>query len=602
MNSSSTTSPIRIALAGFSLSATVLLAACGTASTSEPQQATPAAQEQPNILMILLDDLGYSDLGAYGGEAETPYIDALAQEGTQFTNFHATPLCAPTRAALMTGQDPHRVGLGSMEGMTPPGVSQTTPGYKGSLEGDFTGIAEVLGETGYDTYQVGKWHLGKDEGQTPQDLGFDQNFTMYDAGASYYADGLRLFNRPVAPIDTAAYERNGEMLDALPEDFFATRNYTDEILHMVDQSMDADQPFFGYLGYTAPHDPLHVENKELIANYLDVYLDGYNYEHLREERIQRMTELGLLDGEIDTRWPEQSPAWDSLTPEQQKDMAYRMAVYAAAIHETDEQIGRVIEHLKDTGEYDNTMIAVVSDNGASASTQLMYAPHGNIEGWHENVYPLMGDIESYGEQGSFPSLGLPNAQVSSGPFFQAKNTLFEGGTRVPAIIKSPATSEPHEHRIVDTFTHVTDLYPTFADYAGADLSGVENLLGDSTRPVLEGTSNTIGDDEFGSEHFGHRAYRSGDWKLIFTPVPMGGTGDWALYNISDDPGETTDLTAAHPDIAQDLQTKWDNYAADTGVVPVDFEAVNEVAPAAANGWFAIDWATTTTDTGEAANG
>src|SRR5699024_2943381 len=282
--------------------------------------------------------------------------------------------------------------------------------------------------------------------------------------------------------------------------------------------------------------------------YLDVYMDNYNYEELRAERIQKMADLGLIEGEVETRWPEQVPAWDSLTPEQQKDMAYRMAVYAAVIHETDEQIGRVIDHLKETGEYDNTLIVMVSDNGAAPSTQSMYVGHGTEEGWHNRVYPLMGDVESYGHQGSFPSIGIPNTQASSGPFFHSKNTLFEGGIRVPAVIKTPSTSGDGEHRIVDTFAHITDLYPTFADYAGADLGSTENLLGDSARPLLEGTSDAIGDDEFGWEHYGHRAYRSGEWKLIFTPEPMGGTGEYALYNLATDPGETNDVIAQHPEI------------------------------------------------------
>lgn len=589
----------RTALTGLSLCAsallTVTLTGCESAAAPEKPQAETVSQEQekPNIMMVLLDDLGYSDLGAYGGEAETPHIDALTQESAQFTDFHASPLCAPTRAALMTGQDPHRVGLGSMENLTPPGVPQTIPGYKGSLEGDFTGIAEALGDTGYDTYQVGKWHLGEDTGQTPQDLGFDQNFTLYDAGASYFPDGNRLSQRMTDPANTVIYERNGETVNSLPEDFFATRSYTDEMIQMVDQSAGSNQPFFGYLAYTAPHDPLHVENKELIDHYLDLYLDDYNYKELRTERIQRMTEFGLIEGSVDTRWPEQSPVPESLTPEQRKDMAYRMAVYAAAIHEVDEQVGRVIDHLKETGEYDNTLIVVASDNGPAANTHALYIRPGT-EGWHNEFYPLLGEVESYGHRGSFPSLGLPNAQVASGPFFHAKNTLFEGGTRVPAIIKTPSTSGDGEHRIIDTFAHITDLYPTFAEYAGADLKAAGSLAGDSAKPLLEGTSETIGDDEFGWEHFGHRAYRSGDWKLIFTPEPMGGTGEYALYNLVTDPGETSDVIADNPEIATELAQKWERYAQDNGVVIVDFQEVNEAAPASAARSLSIDWASDAT--------
>ncbi len=598
MQSTPRNSPARTTLAGLALGTCLLLGttltACGSPSSAMSSQSSSssssaATPEQPNIMMVLLDDLGYSDIGSYGGEAETPTLDALTQESTQFTDFHAYPLCAPTRAALMTGRDPHQVGLGSMEVLTPPGVPQTTPGYKGSLEGEFTGIAELLGETGYDTYQVGKWHLGGEEGQRPQDLGFDENFTLYDGGSSYFADAHRLSPRAVEPVDTVLYERNGEAVDELPEDFFATRSYTDEMLQMVDKSVENDTPFFGYLAYTAPHDPLHVENKELIDKYLDVYLDDYNYHDLRDQRIQRMAELGLLEGTPATRWPEQIPHWDSLTEEQRKDLAYRMAVYAAAIHEADEQIGRVIDHLKDTGEYDNTLIVVASDNGAATSSHELYVPPGG-QNWHTSTYPLMGDVESYGQEGSFPSMGLPNAQVSSGPFFHAKNTLSEGGTRVPAIIKTPSTDGPSEHRIVDTFATISDLYPTFVDYAGAELASAGTLLGDSARPLLEGTSETIGDDEFGWEHFGSRSYRSGDWKLIFTPEPFGGTGEYALYNLATDPGETTDVITDHPDIAEELSRKWDRYAEDNGVAVVDFEAVNEAAPASAARSFSIDWA------------
>lgn len=589
------TTSTRLALVGLSLGVSALLAsslvACGSTSGSVNPEVSSVAQDQqqPNIMMILLDDLGYSDLSAFGGEAHTPHIEALAQDSALFTDFHAAPLCAPTRAELMTGQDRHQVGLGSMEGLTPPGVPETTPGYKGSLEGDFTGIAQRLDETGYDTYQVGKWHLGEEEGQTPQDLGFDENFTLYDAGASYFADGHRLFDRPVAPFDTVIHERNGEKLDSLPDDFFSTRSYTDEMIQMVDQSVEADQPFFGYMAYTAPHDPLHVENEELIERYLDLYMDK-DYEDIRAERIQRMAERGLVQEGVTTRWLERTPDWESLNPDQQKDLAYRMATYAAVLHETDEHIGRLIDHLKDSGEYDNTVIAVVSDNGGAASTQTNYLGFSTEEGWYDKTYPLMGDIEAYGQQGSFPSLGFHWGQVSSGPYFQAKNTLFEGGIRVPAIIKTPATDGDNDHRVVDTFAHITDLYPTFLDYAGIDPTSAENLLGDSAKPLLDGISDSIGDDEFGWENFGARAYRSGDWKLIFTPEPMGGTGEYALYNLAEDPGETRDLAADHPDILDELSRKWDQYAEDNGVVPVDFEAVNAVAEMIADRAYAVDWA------------
>lgn len=593
----------RLALAGLSLGASALLvgtmSACtsgagGTSSTSKTSGA--AGAKQPNIMMILMDDLGYTDLGAYGGETETPNLDALANQSAQFTDFHASPLCAPTRAELLTGQDRHMVGLGSMEGMAPPGVSLETPGYKGSLDGDFTSIATTLGKAGYDTYQVGKWHLGMETGQTPKDIGFDQNFTLFDAGASYFPDAKRLFDRPAQPFDTVIYNQNGKNLDKVPDNFFATRSYTDEMIKMVDHSKDTGKPFFGYLAYTAPHDPLHVEDKTLIKKYADLYLNK-DYAALRDARIKSMVDKGLIKDGTPTRWIDRTPKWDTLTPEQQKDLAYRMATYAAVIHEADAQIGRLITHLKETGKYDNTLIAVVSDNGASASTQVMYEAFSKQPDWHKNNYPKIGSIDAYGEEGSFASIGFHSAQVASGPYFQAKNTLFEGGTRVPALIKTPAGSGPADHRVVNTFAHMTDLYPTFMDYAGVKEGSVPNLLGNTARPVLEGTSDKIGTDEFGWEHFGHRAYRSGDWKLIFTPTPMGGNGQYQLFNLADDPGETKDVINEHPDVAKDLEAKWDAFAKANNIAVVDFAKVNEVAPKAADRWYMMDWATETTRVG-----
>lgn len=590
MHTSSRKRSVSARKTGVALGTSLLLTAALSACVNIPSEASSdEAPDQPNILMILLDDLGYTDLGVYGSEIETPNLDGLAQESTQFTDFHAYPLCAPSRAALMTGQDPHQVGLGSMENLTPPGVPQTTPGYKGSLEGDFTGIAELLGDVGYDTYQVGKWHLGEDEGQTPQATGFHENFTLYDAGASYFSDGYRLSQRTHEPENTVIYERNGTAIESLPEDFFATRSYTDEMIEMVDQSVATENPFFGYLAYTAPHDPLHVENEALIDKYLDVYLDDYNFEELRDERVQRMLELELIDEMPATRWMEQTPDWDSITDEQKKDLAYRMAVYAAVNHEADEQIGRLLDHLQDAGVYDDTLIVVASDNGAAANTHELYVRPGT-EGWHEEFYPRVGDVDSYGLEGSFVSMGLPNAQASSGPYFHAKNTLFEGGTRVPAFIKNPSVTGDNEHRVVDTFAHITDLYPTFVDYAGADSNSSENLLGDSAKPLLEGEADTVGDGEFGWEHFGHRSYRSGEWKLIFAPEAMGGTGEYALYNLANDPGETEDVIEDHPETAKELEQKWDQYAQDNGVEVVDFEEVNAAAPEAAAISLSIDWA------------
>ncbi|MDZ7914885.1 MAG: sulfatase-like hydrolase/transferase [Rhodococcus sp. (in: high G+C Gram-positive bacteria)] len=578
-------------VAGLSLCASaVLTATVGCSGVTTPPDAS-STTSAPNILMVLLDDLGYADLGAYGGPVDTEAIDSLAASGAQFTDFHAYPVCAPTRAALMTGQDPHRVGLGSMEALIAPGVSKSTPGYKGSLEGEFTSIAQVLSDTGYDTYQAGKWHLGQGENQTPRDLGFDRNFTMYQGGASYYSDAHGLSPNQVEPVDQVTYERDGERVETLPDDFYATEAYTDDMIGMIDSGLEDDRPFFGYLAYTAPHDPLHVPDPGLIDKYLDMYLDNNNYNELRASTIRSMADKGLIGADVDTRWPSQVPDWNSLSGENKLDLAYRLAVYSAMIEYADTQIGRVLDHVKQRGVFDNTLVVVASDNGASGISPEVYTLAPGPENWMTDSYPSTGDIEAYGEPGSFPTLALSNAQISSGPYFHTKASVFEGGHRVPLIVKTPTKDgEAPQPRVVDTLTHISDLYPTFADYAGAQLVQSDRLFGDSAKPLLDGSSVNIGDDVFGLELFGERAIRDGNSKLVFAAPASGGTGSYALYDLEADPGETNDLADDNPAEVQRLARLWDEYAAQNNVIAADFQAVNAAMDRVTALEYSMDWA------------
>ncbi|WP_338889195.1 sulfatase-like hydrolase/transferase [Rhodococcus sovatensis] len=560
----------------------------GSLSSQGPAEVDSAT---PNILMVLLDDLGYSDIGAYGGSISTPTIDSLAGEGMQFTNYHANPVCAPTRATLMTGQDPHRVGLGSMDGLIAPGVASGSPGYKGSLEGTYIGIAELLSAADYNTYQVGKWHLGMGHGQTPQDLGFDQNFTMYQGGGSHYADALRLVPGRQEPIDTLNYERNSEPVTELPADFYSTDAYTDEMLQLIRNGSSSDKPYFGYLAYTAPHDPLHEPDAALIQKYLDIFIDNNNLETLRAERIENMVDLGLIVADVATRWPAQTPDWDTLTAPQKRDLAYRLAVYAAMVEHVDTQLGRIIDELKTTGEYDNTLIVVASDNGAAGLSEDVYTQSPGAREWLDEHYPLVDDLDSYGKPGSMPTLSLANAQVSSGPFFHTKSTVFEGGTRSPLIVKTPDRGQDGDRpRIVDTLVSVGDLYPTFADYAGAAIVDEHVLVGDSAKPLLDGTSDAIGDELLGLDMFGERAFRDGNSKLVFAAPGNGGTGTYALYDLVVDPGETTDLAASNPQEVQRLAALWDQYALENNVIPSSFVDVNASGDSSAPVYFKTDWA------------
>lgn len=539
---------------------------------------TPASSA-PNILLILVDDLGYTDLGSYGSDISTPHIDALAAGGTLFTNAHAYPSCAPSRAALITGRDPHRVGFGAQSGFAPPGVAPSTPGYSGVLEGEFTSIARLVNNAGYRTYQVGKWHLGHAPSQRPKALGFDHNFSLLDGAASHYAD-MRTVSTAFTGSGTAHYDRNNRRVDRLPGDFYSTTHYTRALIDMLEHDAGAERPFFAYLAYTAVHDPLHAP-AALVEKYRQQY--GDDVSGLRQRRIAALADRGLLtvSPEPATREiPAAAPPSDRL----KRDLARRQAVYAAMLEHLDAEIGRLVAYLKDTGVYENTVIFLLSDNGASGAPRSLYTRTPAQRAWQQQAYPLR-EATAYGQAGSFPTLGAPNAQASSGPFLAFKATLFEGGTRVPMIAAGPGVARGAR---VDTFVHIADLYTTIAALAQAKLEEPQQLAGRSLRPVLDGSSATLGRPGFGAAFMGWRAYREGPWKLVFMSPAFGGTGDYALYNLDDDPGETRDLSAQHPQRLRRLAQKWDAYATANGVIKVPMDQVNRFFEQLAGPMLAVD--------------
>lgn len=544
-----------------------------------------AASNQPNILLVMIDDLGYTDIGAYGSEIDTPNLDAIAAESFKFTDAYALPSCAPTRAALMTGQDQHRVGLGSQNQIYPPGASGDMPGYKGSLEGDYVGLAKILADAGYSTFIAGKWHLGHKPGQLPGDLGFQQSVVLLDALASHYSDQLGP-SPHISETGTgkASYMRNDKPVDSLPADFYSTTFYSDEFIKMLDDAKEKDKPFFGFLSYTAMHDPLHAP-EELIEKYADRY--NTSFMELRQLRIKGMCEQGvLLKCDAATRWPDTTPDWNSLTDHQKYDLQRRMATYAGMMDFTDQEVGRVIDHLKATGQYDNTLIVVMSDNGASAMSASTYLKLEGEEAWQREHFPHR-KVDDYGKRGSFPALGMPNAQASSGVYYAYKLTVFEGGIRIPMLVKVPGKTDG---QISHAITHVSDLYPTFADFAGGDLRGQQNLIGSSMKPLLEGRSSVVREnDEYGMAWMGWRVYRQGDWKLIFMSEGFGGTGQYALYNLKDDPGETTDLSSIEKDKVKELSDKWSAYAEANNIVSSPMSVVNSAMDRAVKRYTDIDW-------------
>ena len=519
-------------------------------------------ESRPNILLIMADDAGFSDFSCYGGEIPTPNIDNLANEGLQLTDFHVAPNCAPTRAALLSGMDNHLAGLGTMYEVIAEN-QRGKRGYEGYLNFDVVSVAEVLQQSGYNTYMAGKWHLGaKKEETRPHARGFDRTFSMLAGGASHWSD-----NTPLIPGKASPYSVNGKLIKELPSDFYSSKNYTDSIISYIKADAKNEKPFFAYLAFTAPHNPLHAP-KEYIEKYKGKYDKGWN--EVAQQRLMRMQELNLVPNDQElSPYPEWLEQWDNLTDEQKASRSRDMEVYAAMIDYMDMSIGRVIDHLKKTGEFDNTMIVFVSDNGASKTTIMDYAALGGEVAAH---------LESF--DNSNANKGLPNSATDIGPAWAwAANTPFrltkgyptEGGMRVPCIVKMPNSLNTSPQQL-DGFTYISDLMPTFLDLAKA--THLSEYKGKAVLPIqgISQLSNwTIGsmqEREFGFEIYGMLTYRSAEWKILKLPVPYG-TGEWQLYNLKNDMSEQVDLAATNPVKLKELIEKYKVYATENGIVIPD---------------------------------
>lgn len=496
---------------------------------------------RPNIMLLVADDLGYSDLNLYGGEISTPNIQSLAAEGIMFTNFHALPACSPTRATLLTGVDNHHAGLGSMVGrLAANQVGQ--PGYETYLNDRVVTIATLLKDADYHTYIAGKWHLGKQAGCFPCDRGFEQAFTLLEGAASHYTD---MGYTPAIPV--ASYRHNDKIVN-LPEGFYSTDFYTDKLIEFINQDRGNGKPFFAYAAYTAPHAPLQAP-PDYICKYLGKYDRGW--EQLRAERFERMKQLGIIATHLDL--PPTAlgvPVWNDLTLEQQRYESKRMALYAAMIDNLDTNIGRLLSYLKQIGEYENTIIVFLSDNGPDIGKK---AEPKDYQAWLEQK-GIDNCYETIGEANSFIHYSKPWAQVSATPLLQFKGRCAEGGIRVPAIISYPGAIKPEIRS--SAFCSVLDITPTLLEYAQVEHPGeqyngkrIYKMDGRSIRPLLEGKieriydyDNSIAFELFGT---GNSALFLGDWKILKLSAPFG-NGHWQLFNLHQDPRELNDLSAQEP--------------------------------------------------------
>jgi arylsulfatase len=539
----------------------LLVAAMATScqnKTTDKEKSPEGDASKPNVLLIVADDLGFSDIAPYGGNINTPVLSTLSKEAVLFSNFHVLPTCSPTRSAMLTGNDNHVAGIGIMHEMDYPALhALNLPGYSGGLSKQVVTIPEVLRENGYHTYMVGKWHLGEDAGMNPYDRGFEEAFILGTGGGSHFDD-----RKALAPPQHMEYTRNGKVVD-LPSDFYSTRNYTDSMIRFIGMNKDDKKPFFAFLSYTAVHDPLHAP-ADYVAKYKGKFDNGWD--SLWVERLNNLKALGIVPKDLKTAQNPTIPKWSSLKKEMREELARDMEVYAAMLDYMDMSIGRVIEALKANGQYDNTMIIFMSDNGANGAMATSYP--GNEDGKYLGTFN--NHMENRGLKGSYIEQGPGWAAASSAPFRYFKGFSSEGGIKAPLMIKMPGNTK-NAGQWNRRFLHVTDLMPTIIELTHSSYPAtykgntIHPLIGKSMMPIFNSDSADIHkDDGMGYELFEMKAYIKGRWKILRLPVPLG-SGDWQLYDLEVDPAETTDLSAQHPDIRSSLIEAWKKYAADNQV-------------------------------------
>jgi len=544
----------------------------------------PAAAEaprRPNIVIILGDDLGFADMGSFGGEIRTPNLDGLAKEGVRFTNFYTHASCSPTRSMLLSGVDTHLNGLGNMDEWTAPN-QRGVPGYEGYLNDRVVTLPQLLKDAGYHTYMVGKWHLGKAPGQIPAARGFERDFSLLDGAGSYWD-----MTNFTAASPLTVFTEDGRYLTRLPDDYYATKTYTDKLISFIDAHRGDGKPFFAYVAHQAPHDPYHLP-KDWRSRHVGEYDQGWDA--VRQARLKRQVELGIMpEGTqlAERMWFLPDPVL--LAPAPRAVLGKKMELYAGMVENLDFHVGRLIDHLKEIGEYENTIFIVFGDNGAEGNDlfKMIAGAPGTRDflfaasKW-SNTHP-----NAWGDPGSYVAYGPMWAQVSMTPFSQYKGWLAEGGIRNALVVSGPAVKRP-KGSINGGLMHVADIMPTLLEIAGASypktVQGRElpALFGKSWGPVLAGAAESprTAEDVLAWELFGNRALRRGDWKLRWEYRSFG-KGSWELFNVVADPAERRDLAAENPEKLAEMIALWDDYVRTNHVVLPSrspFETVEDQLP------------------------
>jgi len=517
-----------------------------------PQIKNQKIPEKPNILLIVADDLGYADLGSFGGDIDTPNLDELALQGIRFSRFHAAPFCAVSRAMFLSGNNNHIAGMGVQ------GLNTDVVGYEGHLTDRIIPFPALLQKAGYSTFMAGKWHLGLRSEDNPHQKGFEHSFVLLESSGNHYSSKGIWEKSPISSYTEDGIETTWK------EGEYSTDVYTDKLISYISQSQKENRAFFGFATYTSPHWPLQVDEKYW-KKYEGRYDDGY--EALKVKRFESLKKAGIIaeNAVLPPSHPD-IKAWDSLSPEEQKKEARKMELYAGMVDNLDYNVGRLINHLKETGQYENTLIVFMSDNGAAGEdfyNNKNYGPY--LQENYSDEYAEMGKVNSY------ISYGPQWAEAGSSPFKYYKGFTTEGGMNSPMIIAGPGVE--NIGNINDSFLTLLDLAPTFFELAGVDYpnkwkgKAVKPLIGKSLIPLLSGKSNSIHDSTyvFGLEHGGYAMIRKGDWKILNIERPFL-VENFQLINLKMDLAEQIDLKESYPEKYQEMLAEWESFSKEVGVV------------------------------------
>lgn len=537
-----------------------------------------STNKKPNFIIIVADDLGFTDTSAFGGEINTPNLQKLAENGLRFTDFHTASACSPTRSMLLSGTDNHIAGLGQMHEFAQriPEKFANKPGYEGYLNFKVAALPEILKDDGYYNFISGKWHLGLSEENWPDKRGFEKSFALLPGAGNHYKyfpknnDGNYLnFLNPL-------FEENGKKLNPdtdIPDDYYSTDYFTDKFIKFLNSNDRKERPFFGLLTYTAPHWPYQAP-ESIIAKYKGVYDNGP--EELRSERLNRAIKLGILPEGVEPHKVEtqREKAWKDLTKQEKEIESKIMEIYAAMVEIMDKNIGRILDNVKELGEEDNTFVLFMSDNGAEG--MMMEALATTAERFQHFVGTYYNnDFENLGKKDSFVWYSDQWAQAATAPYYMYKMWASEGGIRCPLIVSYPNLIEKKDDgQIKPAFVTVMDILPTILELAKVghpapffQNRNVVEVRGSSWVEYLKNNTDYVHDENkiTGWELFAQQAIRKGKYKALYIPKPLG-TDKWQLFDLSTDPGETNDLSSVHPELLNELVNHWSEYVAETGLV------------------------------------